>query len=62
MQCIPSAKEKEKEGGGGGGGGSKSNNTDKATLRTIILVIAAPLTLYSHFSLYLHVLVPAVHT
>jgi hypothetical protein len=59
MQCIPSAKKKEKE---RGGGGSNSNNTDKATLRTIILVIAAPLTLYSHFSLYLHVPVLPVHT
>jgi hypothetical protein len=58
-QCIPSAR-----GRGDSEGGSGSNNTDTDTLSRSItnFVIAAQLTKYLHFSLYLHALVPAVYT
>jgi hypothetical protein len=58
-QCIPSTRRRGKS-----EIGSSSNNTDTNTLsRTITnFVIAAQLTKYLHFSLYLHALVPAVYT
>jgi hypothetical protein len=58
-QCIPSAR-----GRGESEGGSSSNNTDTDILSRPItnFVIAAQLTKYLHFSLYLHALIPAVYT
>jgi len=58
-QFIPSTR-----GRGESEGGSSSNNTDTDTLSRPItnFVIAAQLTKYLHFSLYLHALVPAVYT